>query len=210
MSAKQTPSHLYAEQYITRFDSPDAALAHFEALQARGRWRYRFPLPRWVAKLFLLACMVFALFLLLDYDYGKVQASIFDRRGNDFTVSLVLDEATRPLFKPEAIRTHQHCLRPPSRVCLMLLQDIRTKPEIMVSPETRVNDTCRALAKRSTYFGLSLEYAFDKTKNGAGTEATRCVLTNEAAVHRRDFFEIWRLAAALALNLIGLIGLILI
>jgi hypothetical protein len=206
-----TPESLYAEAHARQFASKADAEAHFQKVLGPGRPRYgRMPLlPRALATLAGLLCFALASLVLLRHDLGAIQQQINLDRGVGILV-VFLDEQSTALFKPEALPKYRHCMSRSSRTCWVLLQDVRTRPEIMVNPETRVQDACRRATGVTSRFGLEPDFEFALATNAAKTEATQCVLKNRSTLQSLDFLEFGHLALAVLLDLLGLAAFLLL
>ena len=200
----------YALSYRNQFASEDAAKAHFSGRFEKVPLRFRSLFLKTLGKLWLMACMSLAALVLVEYDIEKIRSNIWSIRSDDHSIAIFLNEKTIPLFKADAIAKYQRCLKGSSRTCFITLQDVRIHPEIMMNPDTHVNDVCGNMYRPAKYFGTQIEYEFAKALDGARREATRCVVKNQEQLKSLEFLEFWRLAAAIALNILGLIGFVLL
>jgi hypothetical protein len=206
-----TPESLYADAHARHFAAKADAEAHFQKILGPGRPRYgRMPLlPRALATLVGLLCFGLASLVLVPHDLGAIQQRINVDRGQG-TLAVFLDEQSTALFKPDELRKYRRCMSGSSRTCFVLLQDIRTRPQIMVNPETHVQDACRAVTGVGSRFGVEPEYEFRLTTNAGKTEATECVLKNSSTLHSLDFLEFGHFGLALLLDLLGLAAFLLL
>lgn len=199
----------YASSYRDRFHSKEAAEAHFATRFTNTPVRFRSLLRNTLGKLWLVSCMTAGAGVLVGYDIEKIRETVSTIRSDDHSVAIFLDEKTLPLFKPDALAKHQICLKRYSQTCFITLQDVRTHPEMMVNPDTHLDDVCGHMYRPEKYFGTKIEYEF-KTTMIKGKEATRCVVKNKEELQKLEALEFWRPAAATALNVLGIIGMILL